>query len=291
MAKLNEKKRIWIVRRWQENRAITWIAQSQQVSRQAIYDVIELYKQCGMLGLNNRKPGRPFEPLNAKCYGLIVGEWKRQKCGSVKLKHVMDRRGFGVSQRKIQQVLNFEKLTRPVPKRRGRRKYKAYEVPFANWLWHTDYSICPFTGKHLLPYIDDCSRFAVACGLFARETTRNALDFLYKAIAEYGVPHMLMSDCGSVFYTNKRGKKQRGQADFEIALEHLGIVHQPKKRDPQSNGKVEYFHGIYKREFDERFSNLNDFVKWYNFERLSQAIDYQTPAEVFFKKRYYSPTV
>jgi len=291
VAKLNEKKRIWIVRKWKEDRRITWIAQSQQVSRLAVYDVIQRYKQYGMLGLSDRKVGRPFEPLNAKCYDLIEEEWKRNKCGSVKLKHVMDRKGFGVSQRKIQQVLDFEKLTKPVPKRRGRRKYKRYQVPFANWLWHTDYSDCPRTGKHLLPFIDDCSRFAVACGLFAREISRNVLDSLYGAIAAHGVPYQLMSDCGSVFYSNKRGKKQRGRADFEVALEHLGVIHQPKKRDPQSNGKVEYFHGIYKREYDERFRDIRDFVKWYNFERLSQAIDYQTPAEVYFEKRYYSPPV
>lgn len=291
MAKLNEKKRVWMVKKWKEKRPIVWIARSQQVTRQSVYDVIEKYKQWGVEGLRDMKAGRPFEPLNAKCYDLIVEEWKKNKCGSVKLWHVLKRKGFGVSQWKIQQVMDFERLTKPVPNRRGRRKYKAYQVPFANWLWHTDYSGCPFTGKHLLPYIDDRSRFAVACGLFAQETTRNALDCLYSAITKYGVPYMLMSDCGSVFYANKRGKQQRGRCDFEVALEHLGIIHDPKKRDPQSNGKVEYFHGIYKREFDERFKNLKDFVKWYNFERLSQALNYQTPAEIYFEIRYYQPQV
>ena len=44
------------------------------------------------------------------------------------------------------------------------------------------------------------------------------------------------------------------------------------------------FFGILDSEFDERFKDIAEFIEWYNNERLSEAVDYMTPAEAYKKR-------
>ena len=36
--------------------------------------------------------------------------------------------------------------------------------------------------------------------------------------------------------------------------------------------------------FDERFKSLDEFIEWYNTERVSEAVDYMTPNEAYKKR-------
>ena len=72
---------------------------------------------------------------------------------------------------------------------------------------------------------------------------------------------------------------------FQQVLEELGISFIPSRvRHPQTNGKNEKFFDILDKEFDDRFANLNEFIEWYNNERLSEAVDYMTPKEAYKKR-------
>jgi len=63
----------------------------------------------------------------------------------------------------------------------------------------------------------------------------------------------------------------------EQGIKHiLGRVHHP-----QTYGKIERWFGTYKQEFDERFSSLNEFIDYYNIERIHQGIGYITPIEKY----------
>lgn len=198
---------------------------------------------------------------------------------------ILKLQGFCVSQRKIQQVLNFEGLTNPCPKRQGQKSYKKYVWPIANMLWHVDWSWCPRLKKWIIVYIDDYSRFIVGYGEFDNATTENSLIVLYDAISKYCIPYQLLSDRGTQFYANTRDKKNNAEHLFEQALKEMGII-QVKSRPhhPQTNGKNERWFGIYKQEFDERFSSFDQYVYWYNKKRLSEAIDYHTPTELYLNE-------
>jgi transposase InsO family protein len=99
------------------------------------------------------------------------------------------------------------------------------------------------------------------------------------------MPFCLNSDRGSQFIANKFDKHGKANHEFQQALEEFGILFIPsKKRHPQTNGKNERFFGILDREFDERFENLTHFIRWYNNERLSEAVDYMTPNEAYKKR-------
>lgn len=261
---------------------------AQKITRISVWKIRKVYEKWGEEGLKDHKSGRIFEPLNHKFYGLVIEEWKKNKCGARKLYAVLKHKGFNVSRRKIEQVMVAEGFQKPVLKRRKPRKYKHYEWPIPNYMWHTDWHVIKaerLKGENILVYIDDCSRRIMGYCLGA-QSTQNSLFALYGAIAEHGVtPYCLNSDRGSQFIPNKFDKNGKANHAFQKALEELGIVFIPsRKRHPQTNGKNERFFGILDSEFDERFETIDDFIKWYNNARLSEAVDYMTPREAYKKR-------
>ena len=73
-------------------------------------------------------------------------------------------------------------------KRPSQVKFVRYEWPKPNALWHTDWTDCPFTGKKLIAFIDDYSRFVVHAEYFNNATTENTILALTMAMARYGKP-------------------------------------------------------------------------------------------------------
>lgn len=219
---------------------------------------------------------------------MVVQEWKKYKCGARKLHAILKKRGFGVSLRKISQVLVKEGFQKPFPKRRKPRKYKRYEWPLPSYMWHTDWHAIKsekMRGKSIIVYLDDCSRKAMGYCIGA-ENTRNSLFAIYKAIAENLVtPSTLNSDRGTQFFPNKKDKKGEAFHEFQEALAEMGIMFVPSRaRHHQTNGKIEKFFHILDTEFDERFKTIEDFFEYYNNERPSEALDYMTPNEAYKKR-------
>jgi len=227
--------------------------------------------------------------LNANFYKLVIGEWKKNKCGARKLHAILTKKGFSVSLRKISQVMKTEGFQKPCIKRQKPRKYKRYEWALPNFMWHTDWHIIKaikLNGKWFISYIDDCSRKIMAYGVFDNATTKNSLLVLYKTIADNCVtPFELNSDRGSQFIPNKFDKDGKANSAFQEVLQEFGIIFIPsRRRHPQTNGKLEKFHHILDVEFDERFETIDAFICWYNEERASEALDYDTPNGAYKKR-------
>ena len=110
-----------------------------KVSRMGLWKIKQRYEKWGAEGLRNHKPGRLFEPLNHKFYALVRKEWDKNRWGARKLHAILKKKGFSVSLRKISQVLVKEGFQKPNLQRRKPRKYKRYEWPISNLMWHTDW--------------------------------------------------------------------------------------------------------------------------------------------------------
>jgi putative transposase len=280
---MEEKKQKWIVRRYLGGMPATLIAAHLQISVRTVQRTMKTYKKFGTT-LTQKNAGRPKITINERCKERVNAEWQHYQCGSVKLHQLLKSKGFGVSQRKIQQVLDEYKLTAPCPKRRGQRKYCSYRWPQGYFVLHTDWSICPVTGKQIIAYIDDHSRFIVGYGLYNNATAENVIHCLYRVIFTYGIPYAIITDRGACFYANKLDKNKEAKCKFQEELELLGIRHiVARAHHPQTNGKIERWFGTYKREFNERFKDMEEYVKYYNYERPHARIAYQKPIEVFMK--------
>lgn len=268
--------------------AINIIAAAQKVSRKTVWKIVWKYNEYGDTGLRDHKPGRLSEPLSQKFYDLVILEWKKTKYGARKLHAHFKRKGFSVSLRKISQVLVKEGYQKPNKNKQKPRNYKRYEWPLPNFMWHTDWHVikaAKLKGKDIIVYLDDCSR-RVMSYCVGSPTTKNSRFALYSAIAKHGVtPFELNSDRGTQFFPNKRDKDGNAFHAFQEALQELGILFIPsRRRHPQTNGKLERFFGILDSEFDERFETIDEFIEWYNDERISEAVNYKTPKEAYEKR-------
>lgn len=96
-----------------------------------------------------------------------------------------------------------------------------------------------------------------------------------------GVKPRIISDNGPQFIAK----------DFKAFVRFSGMTHvTTSPYYPQSNGKLERFHGTIKKEcirptcprdYDEAQRQISGYVKHYNETRLHSAIGYITPADCF----------
>jgi len=114
-------------------------------------------------------------------------------------------------------------------------------------------------------------------------TTEFALKLFKKCTRKYGFPKQVLTDQGPQFYCAEKEGKEHGESQFTQALWELGVQHiVASKRRPTTIGKVERFHRTYEEEA-WRYRTLEAFLRYYNYQRIHQALGYQTPAEVYFR--------
>lgn len=276
--KYSLKKKLWIIKQIKKGVSPSHLSLIYSIPRRSIYNWIDLDKQG--LGLENKPLGRKPRNINPAFFKIVTKEWHKLRCGCHKLWLELKKQGFGVSERQIQKIYNMFNFKMNRRKRPSQIKFVKYEWPKPNMLWHTDWTTCPFTGKQLIAFIDDHSRFIVHAEYFENATAENTVLAFKNAINKYGKPENILTDNGTQFTPARNPGSENGLfAQFCInnEVKHiLGRVHHP-----QTNGKIERWWGTYKLEYDDRFNNLDEFVKFYNEERLHQGIGYLYPIERF----------
>jgi putative transposase len=282
--KLTKSDRLLILQRWNNGWKKTKIAKRFGVSRQTVYDIISKYQTDSVYGIVDHKPGRLRDPINPHFYANIIDIRTKFDWGACRIEKYFNSKGSLVSHNKINQVIQYEGLTRKKLGKQGRPKYVRYEADECNDQWHIDWSIDPLSKKKLLAIIDDKSRFIVFAGLFDNATGENSAIGLQKAINQHGAPKELVSDNGSHFkkvHSKRTPCKPVKEVEEKHGIKHIFI----RAYHPQSNGKIERWFGSYKGEFPrmnyEPVYDCLSWVKYYNHERIHQSLGYETPAHVY----------
>jgi putative transposase len=249
------------------------------VPRRTLYRWLELYNKGGWEALNEHGAGAPALEINPDFEKIVVEFWNKHKYGSGKTHLLLKEQGYAVSQRQIQKIFNKNGLKTNKRKRPSQIKYTTYERDFPNELWHTDWSSCPFTGKQIIAFIDDYSRYIIHAELYNNQTTENTIKAFENAINKgFGKPQQILTDNGTQFTPARTDK-----GPFTIWCELQGIQHiLGRVAHPQTNGKVERWFGTYKTEYDDRFKTLEEFIIFYNEIRIHQSLIYKTPKSRYF---------
>ncbi len=224
---------------------------------------------------------------------------------------------MNIPHRVIHKILVSNGLSSSNSKKSGQqRKWVRYERKYSNSLWHTDYKQL-HDGRWFISYQDDASRYILAHGVFDEATgEQHAIEVLHEAIKNHGIPaSSVMSDHGTQFYANEKECMKRGSSEFEKELVSLGINHiLSGVRHPQTNGKLERFHGELERKLhffegastDKAIRNSAGnthignpfnttprkdasvrFVEWHNDVRAHMSLDWknhETPAQAHIRK-------
>lgn len=148
--------------------------------------------------------------------------------------------------------------------------------------WHVDISYINAGGTfyYLITILDGCSRYIVHYDL-RKSMTELDVEIVCQAALEKhpGVTPRIISDNGPQFLAR----------DFKAFVRHSGMTHvKTSPYYPQSNGKLERWHGSLKRECirpqsprdaAEAKQVIDGYVKHYNELRLHSALGYITPAD------------
>lgn len=123
MYKLNFKKRVWIVKQILSGVPISRITMAQNVSRIAIFKIMQKYKQHGWDSLKDHKTGRPETRLNPPAEIIILDLRKRFGYGACRIENLLKQKGFSISHRQIEKLLIRNSLVEPNIKKQRPRKW------------------------------------------------------------------------------------------------------------------------------------------------------------------------
>jgi transposase InsO family protein len=187
-----------------------------------------------------------------------------------------------ISHDPIYRILVEEGVNQPIDFIRKTWGKRRFERMHSNSLWQADFKLTE-DDQWMLTFLDDHSRFIPGGRIEFDATTEFALKLFKKCGKKYGLPEQVLTDQGAQFYCADKEGKKHGESEFTQTLKELGVQHiVASKRRPTTIGKVERFHRTYEEEA-WRYKTLGAFLRYYNYERIHQALDYQIPAEVYFR--------
>jgi putative transposase len=148
--------------------------------------------------------------------------------------------------------------------------------------WHVDVSYINVSGTfyYLTSVLDGCSRYIVHWELRDSMTERDIETIIQRALERHPEKKpRIISDNGPQFIAR----------DFKEFIRLTGVTHvRTSPYYPQSNGKLERWHGSLKRECvrpgaaasaKEAEHRISSYVDHYNNVRLHSALGYVTPAD------------
>ena len=269
------------------------------VSRPTGYEWGERYREDGLEGIveRSRRPLRSPRQTAPKLVQRVLELRRRYPdWGARKLRVVLEREGVQLGYSTIHRILLRHDLVRDQDRRDVATQ--RFERAHPNELWQMDFKGAPKQWNQTvgpLSVLDDHSRYLVR--LQATGSTRGDLvrEQLESAFAECGVPDGMLMDRGVPWWSTRA---PLGLTQLSLWLMKQGIeLHRSRLRHPQTQGKVERFHGELQRSLERRGMNLSDAQAWldaYRFEhnhvRPHEALGMRTPAELWFPSpRRYQP--
>jgi len=263
--------------------SVVWICSRYNVSRPTFYLHWRNFQKDGWVGLKP-KSHRPKTvhktPQDTLKYILKCRRdygWGPNKI-EAHLRIDQPRGIQPVSHQTIYKIICEAGLNEPIDEPRktwGKRRFQRHNP---NELWQADWKLTR-DDEWMITYLDDYSRFIPGSQVFHNANTENTLKVLKQALEAYGRPQQILTDQGVQFYTYH----EEGKSQFTRFLEKNKIQHiVASKRRPTTTGKVERFHGSFEREA-HLFPTHQDYIQHWNWRRPHQGIDYNKPAELYFK--------
>jgi len=262
---------------------------------------ISIKRQTELLGINRSRiyyKGSPQLPKNKdqEIYQLIQDiHLKHIFYGARKIKKGIQEMGYAVNIKKIRRImseLNIQPVyTKPktsIPNIQN-KKYpyllKNVQITRINHVWSSDITYLKIKNGwvYLTVIMDWYSRYVISWGISITLSDNFCINALKTAL-NHGVPEIFNTDQGS----------QYTSTGFTSVLENYNIkISMDGKGRCLDNIFTERlwrslkYENIYLKDYDtvaEVYMGLKEYFEFYNNERFHQAINYQTPAQVFLNK-------
>ena len=266
------------------------------ISRPTGYLWLRRYQELGVRGIaeRSRKPHRsPRRTADSLEQRVVEVRLRYPDWGARKLSVILAREGVVLPRNTIHRILLRHDLIRETDQHPP--VLQRFERKQPNELWQMD-----FKGPRGWPQpvgplsvLDDHSRYLIA--LAANGTTRGepVRQQLEEAFQRCGVPDGMLMDHGTPW---REDQAPSGYTHLSLWLIRQGIrLHWSGIRHPQTQGKIERFHGSLQRAWRRRGIPQRHLQAWldeyrweHNYVRPHEALDMRTPASVWAPsaKRY-----
>jgi len=259
---------------------------------------VERYRRGGVggIGEQSRRPHSSPWQTAAEFEKQVVGLRQRYPdWGARKLQVLLGREGVQLTRSTIHRIL----LRRGLVQDRERQAAASlrFERAQPNELWQMD-----FKGPKLwhqavgpLSVLDDHSRYLIALAANGSTQGEPVREQLAEAFQRCGVPEGMLMDHGTPWWSMKSAS---GRTHLSLWLMRQGIrLHWSGIRHPQTQGKVERFHGSLQRALErrglprQRTQAWLDAYRWeHNHVRPHEALGMRTPATLWCPSpRRYDP--
>jgi transposase InsO family protein len=292
------KHRVAVLNVIAKQRSVTAAAAEYGISRQHLQRLLSRYREGGLEALEPRSrrphasPGRLPDIVRARIVALRTELTGRGlDAGPVTIAWHLGREGLPApSTSTVRRVLHAAGLIVPEPRKRPRSSWIRFEAAAPNEVWQADFThwrLADGTEVEILNWLDDHSRYLLACTAFRRVAGDDVVATFTAAGDAHGWPAATLTDNGSVFTSRFTG----GRNNFEYLLAYLGIRQKNgAPGHPQTQGKIERFHQTLKRWLGQQpaaldlatlQAQLDAFREVYNEQRSHRAIGRRTPGEAY----------
>jgi transposase InsO family protein len=220
--------------------------------------------------------------------------------------HLHQHHQVAVSAATVWRILSRHGQITPEPKKRPKSSYTRFEAELPNQMWQTDfthYRLANGRDVEILNFLDDHSRYLLACVAYPRVTGPAVVAVFRDTIAHHSIPASVLSDNGMVFTTRFAGNRagKGGRNGFQTELARLGVVQKNSSPNhPQTCGKIERLHQTLKRwlaaqptqpgTVAELQALLDRFATDYNTHRPHRSLGRRTPAAAYAARPKATPT-
>jgi len=268
------------------------------ISRPTGYVWLRRYQERGVRGMveKSRKPHSSPRRTDATVEQRVVQVRQRYPdWGARKLRMVLSRAGIDLPRNTIHRILLRHDLVREEDQRSPAMQRFEREQP--NELWQMD-----FKGPKGWPQptgplsvLDDHSRYLIVLAANGSTQGGPVREQLEEAFQRCGVPEGMLMDHGIPWWSQQAPS---GYTRLSLWLMRQGIrLHWSGIRHPQTQGKIERFHGSLQRALLRRAVPRQSLQAWldayrweHNHVRPHEALHMQTPASLWRPSpRRYDP--
>jgi transposase InsO family protein len=283
---VREQRVEFVIRALRSSQPLSLLCQEFDISRPTGYKWIARYRAGGVDAIAecsrrpHRSPRQTAPELETKIIALrqVYPDW-----GARKLAVLLARQGIVLPSSTVHRVLLRHGLVRDEDRHAPATQRFERERP--NELWQMDFKGPKNWPKACtaLSVIDDHSRYVVTLRATARPEGRLVQQHLIQAFEECGLPEAMLMDHGIPWW---QSQSFAGATYLSLWLMRQGIaLHFSGVCHPQTQGKVERFHGSLQRALECRGMPDHDHQQWldafrreHNHIRPHEALGMQTPA-------------
>ncbi len=286
---VDEQRMRFVIRATSGKESMTGLCREFTISRPTGYEWRRRYREVQLLSALQERSRRPHHSprLTAtRKEQRVVALRQQTGWGAKKLRVLLAEEEIPLSVRTIHRILERHQLIREDSHGPALTRFERSEP---NELWQMDTK-----GKyplqvgecHPLSILDDHSRYAVGLYALPELSGDKAYPCLVETFRHYGIPQAMLMDRGPLWWSAWNGW---GLTRLSVRLIEQGIrLLYGRVRHPQTQGKVERFHGTLgqamrhrgvPKQFHQWPAALAEFRSSYNEWRPHEALGMKRPAE------------